>query len=49
VSWLPAQRHHGENIGDTPTHVLYVELKEAAEDGERRAAEASGQIGPDSS
>lgn len=28
TSWLPAQRHHGENIGDTETHVLFVELKE---------------------
>jgi len=27
VGWLPAQEHHGENIGDTPTHVLFVELK----------------------
>jgi quercetin dioxygenase-like cupin family protein len=25
--WLAAQRHHGENIGDTDTHVLLVELK----------------------
>lgn len=28
TGWLPAQQHHGENIGDTPTHVLFVELKE---------------------
>ena len=26
--WLPAQRHAGENIGDSPTHVIFVELKE---------------------
>lgn len=26
--WLPAQEHAGENIGDTPTHVVFVELKE---------------------
>jgi hypothetical protein len=25
--WLPAQQHHGENIGTTPTHVIFVELK----------------------
>lgn len=25
--WLPAQEHSGENIGDTDTHVLFVELK----------------------
>ena len=28
--WLPAQEHHGENIGDTETHVIFVELKEGA-------------------
>jgi beta-alanine degradation protein BauB len=28
VGWLPAQEHHGENIGETPTHVLFVELKD---------------------
>jgi hypothetical protein len=25
--WLPAQRHSGENIGTSPTHVIFVELK----------------------
>jgi len=30
VGWLPAQEHHGENIGETPTHVIFVELKEPA-------------------
>lgn len=25
--WLPAQAHAGENIGTTPTHVLFIELK----------------------
>jgi len=30
VNWLPAQLHHGENIGDTATHVIFVELKGAA-------------------
>jgi beta-alanine degradation protein BauB len=28
--WLPAQVHSGENIGDTPTHVLFVELKDSS-------------------
>ena len=28
--WLPAQTHSGENVGDSPTHVIFVELKEAA-------------------
>lgn len=27
--WIPAQRHYGENIGDTDTHSIFVELKEA--------------------
>ena len=30
VRWNPAQRHAGENIGTTETHVLFVELKEPA-------------------
>ena len=29
VGWLPAQVHAGENIGDTSTHGLFVELKVA--------------------
>ncbi|WP_226874087.1 cupin domain-containing protein [Microbispora sitophila] len=28
--WLGAQEHAGENIGDTPTHSVFVELKEPA-------------------
>jgi hypothetical protein len=32
VRWLPAQEHAGENIGDTETHVIFVELKEPAGD-----------------
>ncbi len=27
--WLDAQTHSGENIGNTPTHVLFVELKDS--------------------
>ncbi len=27
--WIPAQRHYGENVGDTASHALFVELKEA--------------------
>lgn len=33
AGWLPAQRHHGENIGDTPTHVIFVELKSGGASG----------------
>ena len=28
VRWLDAQTHSGENTGQTPSHVLFVELKE---------------------
>lgn len=28
--WLPAQHHRGENVGSTPTRVIFVELKGAA-------------------
>jgi hypothetical protein len=28
ATWLPAQEHYGENIGQTETHVVFVELKE---------------------
>lgn len=39
--WLPAQRHAGENTGDTPTHTILVELKGEA------SGEASGSsLGP---
>lgn len=40
VRWLDAQVHSGENIGTTPTHVVFVELKEPGK-GER-----SGALGP---
>jgi quercetin dioxygenase-like cupin family protein len=38
VSWLPAQEHSGENIGDTETHVLFVELKDGAGPGDELRA-----------
>jgi len=40
--WLPAQEHAGENIGDTPTRVLFVELKDGA-----GHARAGASLGPD--
>ncbi|WP_214405325.1 cytoplasmic protein [Pseudonocardia lacus] len=30
AGWVPAQTHIGENIGDTVSHSLFVELKEPA-------------------
>ena len=29
TGWLPAQQHFGENIGTTPTRVIFVELKDS--------------------
>ena len=40
VGWLPAQQHHGENIGDTPTHAIFVELKSST------APTGEGTLGP---
>lgn len=31
VMWSEAQTHIGENVGQTPTHVLIVELKKSSE------------------
>lgn len=44
ASWLPAQRHHGENIGDSPTHVIFVELKDAS----TASDDAGAALGPSS-
>lgn len=41
TNWLPAQQHSGENIGETATHVLFVELKETA------GQSAGSAVGPD--
>jgi quercetin dioxygenase-like cupin family protein len=41
VRWLDAQVHSGENTGATPTHVLFVELKE-----QRSSAPGDGGLGP---
>jgi hypothetical protein len=37
--WLAAQQHSGHNIGDTDTHVIFVELKQGA-------TSATGALGP---
>jgi hypothetical protein len=36
--WLDAQEHAGMNIGDTPTHSIFIELKEPAASGGLSAA-----------
>lgn len=38
VRWLAAQEHVGENIGDTDSHVIFVELKESGR--------LTGELGP---
>jgi hypothetical protein len=47
VGWLPAQEHHGENIGETPTHVVFVELKEPSTASEVRSGSSSQGLGPE--
>ena len=42
TGWLPAQQHSGENIGDTDSHAVFVELKEGAAGGS-----PTGALGPD--
>jgi hypothetical protein len=42
--WLDAQEHSGTNIGETPTHTVFVELKEPAPTGADRPA----TLGPSS-
>lgn len=39
--WVPAQEHYGENIGESPTHVVFVELK-----GGSHAIPLGGGLGP---
>ena len=41
--WLDAQEHAGMNIGETPTHSIFVELKEPAP-----AAGTAQVLGPSS-
>ena len=41
TSWLSAQQHAGHNIGDTPTHVIFVELKDSA-----ASPPSTGALGP---
>jgi len=41
TGWLPAQQHYGENIGNTSTHVIFVELKGGAVE-----SSSGGALGP---
>lgn len=40
--WLDAQEHSGQNIGNTETHVMFVELKEREPD----TRSTSARLGP---
>jgi hypothetical protein len=42
--WLDAQEHSGTNIGSTPSHTIFVELKEP-----RASDSAAGRLGPSTS
>jgi hypothetical protein len=42
VRWLDAQEHAGENIGETPSRSIFVELKEPASDPVVRADDPLG-------
>jgi hypothetical protein len=45
--WLPAQTHAGENTGTTPTHVLFVELKDGPAAGPaHRGGISHGEAAP---
>lgn len=41
TGWLPAQQHYGENIGETATRVIFVELK-----GGAAGSSLGGVLGP---
>jgi beta-alanine degradation protein BauB len=41
TGWLPAQQHAGENIGETQTEVIFVELKDGGS-----APTDTGALGP---
>lgn len=44
MTWLAAQEHSGENIGETDTHVLFVELKEDSTRTRTSAARRASRV-----
>ncbi|GAA0971817.1 hypothetical protein GCM10009555_023700 [Acrocarpospora macrocephala] len=44
VRWVGAQEHAGENVGDTETHSIFIELKEPAP-----TAPTGARLGPEDS
>lgn len=45
TAWLAAQEHAGENIGETETHVMFVELKGEPLAGDAGAVELGPRVG----
>jgi hypothetical protein len=45
VRWLDAQEHAGENIGDSDSHSIFVELKEPRPDGPPGGGQSLGPRG----
>ena len=45
--WLDAQEHAGTNVGTTPTHTIFVELKEPHATGPEGSD--AGRLGPSTS
>jgi hypothetical protein len=46
MRWLAAEEHHGENIGATESHSLFVELKEPRPEGADGATPSLAPSGP---
>lgn len=46
VRWLDAQTHAGTNIGNTPSHALFIELKESDPDAADRPPGGDTLPGP---
>lgn len=46
VGWVPAQQHHGVNIGETASHVIFVELKEPVPDSGASSDSVPDELGP---
>jgi quercetin dioxygenase-like cupin family protein len=44
--WVPAQTHSGMNIGDTPTHSFFIELKESGSEIPHGGPDALGPDAP---
>ena len=42
VRWLDAQQHQGRNVGTTPTHAIFIELKQSG----TASTDSSVRLGP---